>query len=126
MALISHKAPLRRRLEQWGCRRKANGPASSDLISRIDDLYHRTLWRDTKIAEELSEEFGLKVTRNKFRKSGLNKTGYAVHPIPMGALNNNLRPKNWSMTSFTPVLAVHTVAVGHKLIYDVAPGTVHA
>jgi hypothetical protein len=34
------ESTLRRRLEQWGCRRKANGPASSDLISRIDDLYH--------------------------------------------------------------------------------------
>ena len=67
------ESTLRRRLEQWGCRRKAHGPASSDLISRIDDLYHRTLWPDTRIAKELSEELELTVTRNQVQEIRLKK-----------------------------------------------------
>jgi hypothetical protein len=56
----------------------------------------------------------------------LKKTGYAVHPIPISALNDNLKLNNRSITYYTPVLAVHTVAVGHRMIYVVVPGTVHA
>ena len=98
---------------------KADGPASSELISRIGDLYHRTLWRDTRIAKELPEELGLKVTRNQVQESGLKKAGYAVHPIPISALSDNLKLNKRPITSYTPVPAVHTVAVGRRMIYVV-------
>jgi hypothetical protein len=61
---------------------KADGPASSDLISRIGDLYHRTLWRDARIAKELPEELGLKVTRNQVHEIRLEKGRLRRTPDP--------------------------------------------
>jgi len=70
---------------------KADGPASSDLISRIGDLYHRTLWRDARIAKELPEELGLKVTRNQVQEIRLEKGRQRRTPDPNKHRSDNLK-----------------------------------
>lgn len=64
---------LKRRLQQWGHRQNTNAPTSLDLISRVDDLYHHTLWNDTKIAAKIAEESGLHVTENQVQEIRLKK-----------------------------------------------------
>jgi hypothetical protein len=87
------ESTLRHRLEQWGCRRKANGLVSSDLISRIDDLYHRTLWQDTRITKKLSEELGLKVTTNQVQEIRLKKGWLRRTPDPNKRVEGQLKTK---------------------------------
>src|SRR2546423_2270262 len=103
------ESTLRRRLEQWGCRRKANGPASSDSFL-ASTTSTRTLWSDTRIAKALSEELGLKVTRNQVQEIRLGKGWLRRTPNPNERVERQLETNNKSTASFTPVLAVHTVA----------------
>jgi hypothetical protein len=126
MALASQKAPF--------AAGSINGVAAAKPIARpVQTSFLASAISTIELCGETPEllrncqkRLDSKSLKTRFRKLGLKKTGYAVLPIPMSALNDNLRPNNRSTTSFTSVLAVHTVAVGHRLIYVVVPGTVHA
>jgi hypothetical protein len=84
---------LARRLKDWGFQQNATTQASSELISRIDHLFHRTMWSDSKIASQLSEEFSEKVTENQVQEIRLKKRWLRRTPDPAERIQRQLETK---------------------------------